>query len=510
MLVLEPAQRSFCRLVAEASVANHFGEGRLQLDQKISQQPHSPSRHELFHTVADRVRQFVEELESKGLARIDQFEGEDRIILELTFLFDLFHQLMEPLDAHIARQLASPAEPLKVTFAEKALQRFGQLGFAPEIALRYFGFFFQLRRAFYFIDQQLTGSSPCMLQLKQSLWKTLFTSDLACFRDQLMERMEDFSVMLLGETGTGKGTAAAAIGRSGYIPFLPEQGRFAASFAASFLATNLSQFPPGLIESELFGHERGAFTGAIHHHKGVLALCSAYGSIFLDEVGEVSIPIQIKLLDVLQTRQFAPVGSHTPQRFRGRIIAASNRDIDALRRENLFRDDFYYRLCSDEIVVPPLRRRIQEDPQELVELVHHRLAAILGQEDSQKAKVLAESILAQVGLDYSWPGNVRELEQCIRRMLVRGEYRPRWREEISDPRGADPSKVVPSSAESSPTAESGPTAEDCYRGFESRQLSAPALVGEYCRYLYERHGTLDKVAKLTGLDWRTVKRYLKE
>lgn len=510
MLVLEPSQRSFCRLVAEASVADHFGEGRLKLDQKISEQRNSPSRHELFHTVADRVRQFVEELESKGLARIDQFEGEDRVILELTFLFDLFHQLMEPLDAHVARQLASPAEPLKVTFAEKALQRFGRLGFSPEVALRYFGFFFQLRRAFYFIDQQLTGSSPCMLQLKQSLWKTLFTCDLAYYRDHLLERMEDFSVMLLGETGTGKGTAAAAIARSGYIPFHPDQGRFAASFAGGFLATNLSQFPPGLIESELFGHERGAFTGAIHQHKGVFARCSAFGSIFLDEVGEVSSPIQIKLLDVLQTRQFVPVGSHTPQRFSGRIIAASNQDIDALRREHLFRDDFYYRLCSDEIVVPPLRRRIQEDPQELVELVHHRLAAILGQEDTQKATELAETILEQVGADYPWPGNVRELEQCIRRMLVRREYRTLWQEAASCQKVPDPSKAEPASAPSMANGVSSLGDEDYWRHFEMRQLSAPALVGEYCRFLYSRHGTLDRVAKLTGLDWRTVKRYLKE
>ena len=116
--------------------------------------------------------------------------------------------------------------------------------------------------------------------------------------------------MLLGETGTGKGTAAAAIGRSGYIPFDERQGRFAESFMRGFIALNLSQFPETLIESELFGHRKGAFTGAVEAHQGVLARCSPYGAIFLDEIGDVPVPVQIKLLQVLQERTFCPVGSH--------------------------------------------------------------------------------------------------------------------------------------------------------------------------------------------------------
>ncbi|WP_413923320.1 sigma 54-interacting transcriptional regulator [Candidatus Accumulibacter phosphatis] len=114
----------------------------------------------------------------------------------------------------------------------------------------------------------------------------------------------------MGETGTGKGQAAAAIGRSGHIPYLWHQRRFAANFAESFIAINLSQFPETLIESELFGHRKGAFTGAIEHHDGVLMRSSAYGTRPLDEIGEVSIPIQIKLLQVLQEGSFTPIGSH--------------------------------------------------------------------------------------------------------------------------------------------------------------------------------------------------------
>src|SRR5206468_6388704 len=131
------------------------------------------------------------------------------------------------------------------------------------------------------------------------------------------------------ETGTGKGTCASSIGRSGFIPFDERRGCFVESFTHGFTALNLSQFPETLIESELFGHRKGAFTGAVEAHEGVLARCSPYGAIFLDEIGDVSVPVQIKLLQVVQERIFCPVGRHEPIRFRGRVIAATNKSLDS-------------------------------------------------------------------------------------------------------------------------------------------------------------------------------------
>src|SRR6185295_4556060 len=178
-----------------------------------------------------------------------------------------------------------------------------------------------------------------------------------------------------------KGSAAAAIGRSIFIPYQLRERRFAKNFKDSFIAINLSQFSEHLIESELFGHRKGAFTGAIDHHQGVLERCDAHGALFLDEIGEVSVPVQIKLLQVLQERTFAPVGGRERKRFSGRVIAATNQPLDRLRSEGRFREDFFYRLCSDVIRVPTLRERIAESSAELPQLVRILVERIAGTAD---------------------------------------------------------------------------------------------------------------------------------
>ena len=296
--------------------------------------------------------------------------------------------------------------------------------------------------------------------------------------------MEDFSTLLLGETGTGKGTAAAAIGRSGFIPFDEKRGRFAASFTRSFIALNLSQYPETLIESELFGHRKGAFTGAVEAHEGVFARCSPYGAIFLDEIGDVPAPVQIKLLQVLQERTFAPVGSHEKQRFHGRVIAATNQPLDSLRDRKLFRDDFFYRLCSDVITVPPLRQRLRESREELPFLVEHLVTRMTGGPAPELGALVLEVLRGGVGATYGWPGNVRELEQAVRRILVTRRY-------DGDHRGA--ARDVRS---------------ELLGALERGELDADTLLAGYCGLLHERHGTIEEVARRSNLDRRTVKRYL--
>ena len=300
-----------------------------------------------------------------------------------------------------------------------------------------------------------------------------------------MEQDGGLLTLLLGETGSGKGISARAIGQSGYIPFDKKKGCFAESFTRAFTSLNLSQFPEQLIESELFGHTKGSFTGAVSNHDGVLSQCSRYGAIFLDEIGEVPVPVQIKLLHVLEHRVYSPVGSHEKKRFPGRIIAATNRSLDSLRNEKEFRDDFYYRLCSDVILVPPLRQRIQEDPNELDELVKHTVKRIVGEDSDDVAFRVIHDIHNQVPNDYAWPGNVRELEQCIRRILLKQKY------EI------DRSAIAPDDVEGS-----------LINGVKAGSMDAQTLLSHYCVLLYNRYGSYEEVARKTVLDRRTVKKYI--
>jgi transcriptional regulator with GAF, ATPase, and Fis domain len=325
-----------------------------------------------------------------------------------------------------------------------------------------------------------------MREVRRKLWNNVFTQDIEFYNAYLWDRMEDFSTLILGDTGTGKGTAAAAIGRSGFIPFDEKQESFAESFTESFIFLNLSQFPENLIESELFGHKKGAFTGAVDDYEGLFDRCSRHGAILLDEIGEVSIPVQIKLLQVLQERVFSPVGSHDEHRFQGRVIAATNRSLEELRGQGRMRDDFFYRLCSDIITVPPLRQRIQEDPGELDDLLAHTVHRLLGRSSPDLSRMVRLVIDQHLGADYAWPGNVRELEQCVRQVLLNQVYL------------GDQGSIAPD------------LNSRLIKGIQNGSIEAQSLLAGYCALLYRRHGTYEAVARRANLDRRTVKRHVDE
>ena len=307
----------------------------------------------LTEKVVERVGKRLEKVTFNGKISWHHFSGEDRELVRVALLHDTYHRCCLNFDDLILKQIEADHSACLVPFAKDNLLLLRKRGFNVEDSLRYFGFFYQMRRAWYFINHGLIGQSGSMDTLRAQLWRTVFTSRLHWYENFLWNRMEDFSTFLIGETGTGKGTAAAAIGRSGFIPFDEKKGCFIESFASNFIGINLSQFPESLIESELFGHKKGAFTGAVDSHKGVFALCSPHGSIFLDEIGDISIPIQIKLLKVLEERNFSAVGSHEKLHFHGRIVTATNKSLAVLQQQQTFREDFYYRLCSNIIPFQP-------------------------------------------------------------------------------------------------------------------------------------------------------------
>lgn len=481
---LDPAEREFFTLVSRAAFSNPFGRERDELDQVIAET--GGDDPDLLDRLLQRIRARLDALDVGSSALLRNYGAQDRALLEHACFFECFHLFADDFDAHVEAQVRAGDTPVPAPFGPSLVERMSGRGIEPERARRALTIFFQMRRAWYFIGTGLTGRSACMVRLRESLWNNIFTFDIGLFERYLWNRLEDFSTILLGETGTGKGAAAAAIGRSGYIPWNGTRGTFAVSFTETFVPINLSQYPESLIESELFGHRKGAFTGAVDSHEGVFSRCSPNGSIFLDEIGEVSVPVQIKLLQVLQERVFTPVGSHEPRRFEGRVIAATHRPLDALRAERRFRDDFYYRLCSDVIHVPPLRQRLAEAPRELDDLIAVMLPRMIGEPSEELGRMVRESILRDVGAGYGWPGNVRELEQCVRRVLLTRRCEPDGAHEGEDTEGR------------------------LLAGVRAGAFDARGLTSAYCALLYERLGTYEKVANVTGLDRRTVKKHVVE
>lgn len=470
-------------MVSEAAFANPFSEQRESIDRRIVGQSATGSWKELLPDVLTRVNQKIAELDSDRPVVITEF-GRDRRAVELVLLFRYYHQYMSQFDDHIlAQQAATGIEPIPVSFAKHVVGDLRSRGFLETDAARVMGLFFQIRRAFHFIDRALVGQSPCMRKLRVDLWNNIFTHDIRFYQSHLCDRMEDFSTLLLGPTGSGKGAAAASIGQSGFIPFDETKGRFAANFCRSFVAVNLSQYPQALLESELFGHTKGAFTGAVSAHQGLLTQCGRHGSIFLDEIGDVGPQIQIKLLKVLEERQFNPVGGNEILRFHGRIIAATHHSLMRLRGTGRFRDDFYYRLCSDTIQVPSLKQRIAENPEELNELIAHTVRWIAGDELKGLCRHIRDVIDKRLGPEYPWPGNVRELAQCVRSVIVKHDYRPE---------GID--RIQPGRDLADRIAEGTLTAED--------------LLHEYCGMLFEKFGTYEEAARRSGLERRTVKKHV--
>jgi len=231
---------------------------------------------------------------------------------------------------------------------------------------------------------EIIGSSPPMRRMFELIEKVIDTPT---------------TVLIQGETGTGKELIAKVIHYNGPLKNKP------------FIAENCGALPEHLLESELFGHVRGAFTGAIANKKGLFEIADG-GSIFLDEVGEMSPHMQVKLLRVLQDGQFRPVGSNQTRQVNVRVIASTNRDLADAIRKGTFREDLYYRINVFQITPPPLRER-KEDILFLANHFLQKFATRIG----RPAPVISPQALDML-MHFDWPGNVRELENEMERALA--------------------------------------------------------------------------------------------
>ena len=341
----------------------------------------------------------------------------------------------------------------------------------------------QVRRAFHWIFNCFIGDSVPATRLRAAVWESIFTHSLSRYLRILYSQMHNFAVLVTGPSGAGKELVAQAIGRSQYRPFDPQDETFVGK-GESFLALNLPALSPSLIESELFGHRRGAFTGADTDRIGWLEQCPQHGAVFLDEIGELDATIQVKLLRVAQSRDYSRLGESKPRQFLGKLLAATNRDLAKEMHAGRFREDLYYRLCSDSVVVPSLHEQVNDQPEVLYSLIHFLAGRLLNEASECEINLISNEVHSfikqKLPADYRWPGNIRELDQCVRSVLLRQAY---------SPPSTKPIAVRPQWLE---RAEKG-------------NLSADELLNAYCGHVYAIQGGYEPAGRVLGLDRRTVK-----
>jgi len=354
-----------------------------------------------------------------------------------------------------------------------------------------FAIFFQYRLAVVLLAQLIQGRSRPVARLRAATWHSIFPRELRLYGVLLYERMHEVTTLILGPSGTGKELVATAIGLARFVPFDAKRERFSEPFTGAFHPINLSAMPRDLIESEMFGHVAGAFTGATQNREGWFGKCKRGHTVFLDELGELAESVQVRLLRVLQNREFYRVGETEPGRFEGRVIAATNRDLSQQIAVGQFREDLYFRLCSDVIHTPTLREQLDDSPGELPALVSLVAQRCLGDKAVEEYVERLTSVTLQwiegspaMGLGYGWPGNFRELEQCVRSVMVRGEYHPPLRVAgATSPGNATSSTSTPSPLDR--------FASDIRAG----ALTFDEVLERYCSLIFARTGNVAEASR---------------
>ncbi|MFT3869008.1 MAG: sigma 54-interacting transcriptional regulator [Nibricoccus sp.] len=496
----EPQDRIFAEAIAKVNASNPFLRERIDAERDAlgdgfqiagaewnTRPPEIEATHPNLLAIMRRCEKIIAQIHTRW-PKDGRVAATDLALYEEIAGYWLYQSYAPRFDRVILASLAGKGEGGRVeffaAFRDDVQRCFGLPGMRvleTHSAPHLFACAFQIRRAFHNIFLSLVGGSKPMAQLRAAIWQSICTHNLGRYRRVLFARMGDFSTLITGPSGTGKELVARALAMSRYIPYEPKRGGFHDDFSRGFYPLNLAALSPTLIESELFGHRRGAFTGALGDRAGWMEVCPPTGAVFLDEIGEVDTGIQVKLLRVLQSRMFQPLGSTDSLQFQGKIIAATNRNLPGEIRAGRFREDFYYRLCSDQIETPSLREQLDDAPGDLLTMTRHIAQKMLG---ADEAEPFTREALGWIGKNlgdaYAWPGNFRELEQCLRSLILRGNYRP-----------AGPLVRAAS--------------DDWNTIIETGALTAEQLLRRYTQLVHAQAGTVEETARRLDLDRRTVK-----
>jgi transcriptional regulator with AAA-type ATPase domain len=495
MPFLSPKERVFLRAVSALSYSNPFLPDRLKHESEalgaefIETEPYWSLRAENPEEPRTNVWKIIDRLE----ATLGELRGRltgtaraaDLALYEDAVLFYLYHRHAKPLYRAVVDE-AEGTERVRWDFYVRFLDDWRSylggeglrfpMGHEPAHT---FACYFQIHRAFHHIFTSIVGSSLPAARLRAAVWESVFTHDMQRYARAIYARMGEFVTLITGPSGSGKELVARAIALSRYRPFDEKRLAFDEDPAGPFHAINITALSPTLIESELFGHRRGAFTGALDHRRGWLEVCSPLGTVFLDEIGDLDPAIQVKLLRVIETRTFHAVGDLKSRAFQGKLVVATNRNLPQAIRQGGFREDLYYRLCSDQVVTPSLAEQLRANPAVLHDLVLFMARRVAGGDADRLAEEVEKWIRERLAPDYAWPGNYRELEQCVKNVLIRRDYQPAEARQSETDRFWD--------------------------DIQAGRLTADELLGRYCALVYRQTGSYEAAARRLALDRRTVK-----
>ena len=318
---LDRSEKSFLQTVSDTTYCNLFSPERVAHEKRLlgrdyeelgtawSLDMNDPDRPLVNDwKVNERVEAMADGLRDR-LAKRSGATRHELVLYEDAIVFLLYHRYVAQLSEAAFGEGAPPTGKRWQFYREYLRDWAGYFDLAGitfptgHQPAHTFACYFQVRRAFLHIFHHIVGTSPSVARLRATVWQSIFTHDIRRYRRTLYARMGDFVTLITGPSGTGKELVARAIALSRYIPFNEERCGFE-DVPEAFYPINLAALPPTLIESELFGHRRGSFTGATEDHKGWLETCPELGAVFLDETGDLDPSIQVKLLRVIETRTF--------------------------------------------------------------------------------------------------------------------------------------------------------------------------------------------------------------
>ncbi|PTQ86706.1 sigma-54-dependent transcriptional regulator [Agitococcus lubricus] len=497
--LFSPEQLPIVQALANLGFTNPFGTERIKLEKIVLGHQYTPAfqvwvitpTHQGFSPNLTALAQSAEQHMASAQQRLKKGyqpqETEWQLYGELA-LYTLYYRYeSEFYKILTSDHLSRVVMPFYRHFAEHWHSLIGKSPLSQAehwSAAHMFALFFQIRRAFHFIFRAILGTSQPAAQLRMAVWQSIFGHDVRRYHRALYLRMHEVSTLILGESGTGKELVASAIGLARYIPFNPKTQRFEGDYLADFQAVHLAALPLTLLESELFGHRKGSFTGATSDRAGYLETQHHGQSVFLDEVGELPAEVQVKLLRVLQNRRFQRLGDNQSREFYGKIISATHRDLAADIEKGLFRADLYYRLCSDIIRTPSLAVQLADNADELAHLVTLVTAKIVSSDIANEVAAEAQQWISQHLSHYRWHGNMRELEQCVRSILIHGYYYPAQSHQRMSPIQQFTDKIA------------------------QAQLNYQELTSQYYALVYQKTGSYEAAGQLLGTNWRTVKTHI--